>query len=167
VILAKCCDKTTDIDQFPMYNRYYDAAIVQYHNTQKDIEMKKVIAQNNWLIAVKQDESIATFNKIEIRFVPLDYSDSFSLSKTDIVKIAKKFMPTLAKKLGLPARFFTPELYFCSMEGYGAKDTIYLDRYSKKEDMILANINQAFADIEEEINELVMEYAIWEEEAAE
>jgi hypothetical protein len=126
--------------------------------------MNKVIAKNNWLIAVKEDGNIATFNQIEIRFVPLDYSDSYSLSKTDIVKIAKKFMPTLAKKLGLPARSFTPTLYFCSMEGYGAKDVIYLDRYSKKEDMILANISQAFADIEEEIGELVMDYAIWEEE---
>jgi hypothetical protein len=114
----------------------------------------KIIAQNSWLIAVQNKEFYYT-SSIEIRFVPNVYD--ITVSKTDIIKIAKKFMPLLAKKMGLPARYFTPALYFCSMEGYGAKDTIFVDRFSKKEEKIMANIVQAFADIEEDISELVSE----------
>ena len=51
----------------------------------------------------------------------------------------------------------TPALYFCTMESYGAKDTIFVDRFSKKEEKIMANIVQAFADLEEDISELVSE----------
>jgi hypothetical protein len=129
--------------------------------------MNKRIAENNWLVAFQNENSYYSSN-IEIRFVPFAHDSNFSLSKTDIVKIAKQFMPTLAKQLGLPARYFKPELYFCEMEGYGAKDTIFVDRYSKKEDKILDNIKQAFSDIENKISELICEYAVFEElEAAE
>ena len=115
---------------------------------------KKIIAQNTWLIAVQNKDSYYT-SSIEIRFVPNVYD--IRVSQMDIIKIAKKFMPLLAKKMGLPARYFTPALYFCSMEGYGAKDTIFVDRFSKKEEKIMANIVQAFADIQEDICELVSE----------
>ena len=116
--------------------------------------MTKLVAQNTYLIAVKD------YDSIEIRFVPNPCDDSFYISQQDIVKIAKKFMPTIGKKLGLGARYFKPSLSFNSYEGYVAKDTLFIEQLSyTKQDFVMNNIKQVFADIESEISELICEYA--------
>lgn len=123
--------------------------------------MTKVVAQNTYLIAVKD------YDSIEIRFVPNPYGD-FYLSKEYIVKIAKKFMPTIGKKLGLGVRYFKPQLSFNEYEGYVAKDILFIEQLSyTKQDFVMNNIKQVFADIESEISELICEYAEFDLEAQE